>query len=158
MFEDFVAELDQSLRASPVYVIIDRLTDGLIGYVQSYNTSVWDRWTYVMAYVIEDYRGKPHFPEAAVLSLDVLFKWFPLEKIYIEMYEFAHWQHILPTLGFVEEGSTPNHFWFDGRYWGLTKFALYRERWREAKERMLDILKVRQQLEEPALASERQRV
>jgi RimJ/RimL family protein N-acetyltransferase len=148
-YEEFIAEFEQSLRNSLFMAIIDRETDRLIGYSQTYNASPWDRWVFAAVYVTEAYRGKAHFPETAMLAMDVFFKWFPLEKVYVEVYEFAHWAHILPPLGFVEEGFTPNHFWHDGRYWGLTKYALYRERWPEARERMQDILNVRQRLEEP---------
>jgi RimJ/RimL family protein N-acetyltransferase len=152
IYEDFVTEFEQLARNSLFMVVVDLETERLIGYGQGYNASPWDHWSYMAAYVIEEYRGKPHFAETAVLALDILFKWFPLDKIYLEVYEFAHWSHILPPLGFVEEGFTPNHFWHDGRYWGLTKYALYRERWPEARERMQDILNVRQKLEEPIAA------
>jgi RimJ/RimL family protein N-acetyltransferase len=134
VFEQFIAEFEQTIKDSLFMVVIDRESERLIGYGQSYNASPWDRWLYLAAYVVEHYRNMPHFPEAAILSLDVLFRWYPLEKIYLEVYDFASWAQLLPQVGFVEEGYTPNHFWHDGRYWGLTRYALYRDRWSKSSE------------------------
>jgi len=150
-YEEFVTGLEQSLRTTNLLIVIDQATERMIGYVQSYGDSPWDRWTYVAGYLLPKYRVRPHFPETMLLCLDAWFRWFPLNKIYIEVYEFAENLHqMLPVLGFVEEGTTPDHFWHGGRYWGLTKYALYRERWPEGRERLVDILKVRDRLEEPA--------
>ncbi len=150
-FEEFVAETDQGARNGLLLVIIDRASDQLIGYAQQYNTNFWDRWAYLAAYLVEEFRGQPHFPETMLMSMDALFKWFPLNKIYGEVYEFAQNLHqLLPALGFVEEGYVPDHFWHNGRSWGLTRWALYRERWPEARERLVDILRVREQFDKEA--------
>lgn len=150
-YEEFVAGLEQTLLKSTMLAVIDKMTDRLVGYCQSYGDSPWDRWAYVAAYLVPKYRVRPHFPEAVLLCLEALFKWYPLNKVYIEAYEFAENLHqMLPVLGFVEEGTTPDHFWHGDRYWGLTRYALYRERWPEGRDRLVDILRIRDKLEEPS--------
>ena len=52
-----------------------------------------------------------------------------------------------PGPGFVEEGFTPEHFWFEGRSWGVYRLALYRDRWSEVRERVADLLQVREQFD-----------
>jgi RimJ/RimL family protein N-acetyltransferase len=145
-YEEFAAGLEQALSTSLFYGVIDLTTDRPIGYAQTYNPSPWDRWLYAAFYLIPQYRGQPHFMEAALLSLDALFRWYPIHKVYTEVYEFAENVHrILSALGFVEEGYTPNHFWYDGRYWGLWRFALYAESWPQCRERSQGVLKAREE-------------
>lgn len=144
-FEEFVSEMDVLLRNSLMMLVIDKETGIPIGYGQSYSTSTWDRWTYVAAYLVPQFRGLPHFPETLLLAVDLLFKWQPLNKLYVEVYEFAgHLYQLLPALGFVEEGTTPNHYWHDGQFWSVTRMALYRDRWVEGRKVVSDILKVRE--------------
>lgn len=150
-FEEFSTWLDQTLLTSSVYVVVDTTSDEPVGYAQTYNPSPWDQWVYVGFYLVPPFRGRPHFLEAAELSLDALFRWFPVRKVYAEVYEFAeNIDAILRAMGFVEEGFTPNHFWHEGRYWGLWRFALYGDNWPETRQLIRGLLQVREQISQSA--------
>lgn len=68
--------------------------------------------------------------------MDYLFTCFPYRKVYAETYEFnSDSRRALENGGFVQEGHFRQHVWYDGRYWDLYKYALYREWWPATRER-----------------------
>lgn len=68
--------------------------------------------------------------EGALLFIQYLFDHWPLRKIYLEVPEYN--EDLLRgfTGGILlEEGRFADHFFFDGRYWSLVTYALYRDAW-----------------------------
>jgi hypothetical protein len=76
--------------------------------------------------------------------LDLLFKYFPIRKIYADVFEYNEESYDLLVShgGFREEARLPNHIWYESRYWALIKLALYREDYYEWRERTNRILQV----------------
>jgi RimJ/RimL family protein N-acetyltransferase len=75
---------------------------------------------------------------ATALIIDYLFRQFPLRKIYFEVFGFnpavaRMWR----KLGLPEEGLLKGDRYWDGTYWDLHIFALYREMWPDIRARVL---------------------
>jgi diamine N-acetyltransferase len=75
---------------------------------------------------------------ATALLTDHLFKQLPLRKIYFDVFDFNPLVvRIWRKLGLVEEGLLKGDRFWDGTYWDLHIFALYREAWPELRARIL---------------------
>ena len=148
-YEQFVAELEPMLAQS-VLLLIRKASDNTpIGYALTYQMNPWDGWLFVGTYVEPEYRLKGHGGEAALLCIDALFRWYPIRKIYTEIYEFAEpLLRLVQAMGFREVGYQPDHYWYEDQFWGIYRMALTRERWQEQKENFGAILDVQQQYEE----------
>jgi RimJ/RimL family protein N-acetyltransferase len=144
-FEEFVADLERALPQALLLLVVDRDSDKLIGYAQAYDLRPWDGHLQVGFYLEPPFRRRPHFPEATLLVLETLFRWYPLRKAYVEVYEFADGlRQMLARLGFREEGFTPDHFWHDGRSWGVHRMALYAQEMPLLKEELSRMLSARE--------------
>ncbi len=100
-------------------------------------------WCSALFYVTRQYRKGPYPAEAGIMLVDLLFKYFPLRKIYGDVFEYNEDSYnILLNGGFREEARLPNHIWYESRYWSVIKLALYREDYYEGRERMDRILQV----------------
>lgn len=148
-YEQFVAELEPMLALS-ILLLVRKATSGdPIGYALAYRIDPWDGWMTVGLYVEPEYRLKGHGGEAALLCIDSLFRWFPVRKIYAEIYEFAELVlQMLRTMGFEEVAYLPEHFWHEDRLWGLHHMALTRERWQVQREHFAAITTVQRQYDE----------
>jgi RimJ/RimL family protein N-acetyltransferase len=153
-YEEFVADLEPFLRNAMVLLVEDAKRRSPIGYAMAYNITPWDGWLTVAIYVEEAYRLKGHGGEAALLCVDGLFRWFPLRRIYTEIYDFAEpLVRLVRAMGFEEVGNLPDHFWYDDRYWSLHSMALTRERWETQREHLGAILDVQRRYDELARPS-----
>jgi diamine N-acetyltransferase len=75
---------------------------------------------------------------ATALFIDFLFKQQPLRKIYFEVFDFNPVVvRIWRKLGLVEEGLLKGDRYWDGMYWDLHIFALYRDAWPDIRARVL---------------------
>jgi RimJ/RimL family protein N-acetyltransferase len=134
--------VESTLRETQSYLIT--LPDGQpIGFLQAYDMNLVEGWCSALFYVTREYRRGPHPAEAGLILVDVLFKYFPLRKIYGDVFEYNEDSYkILVNGGFREEARLPNHIWYESRYWSVIKLALYREDYYEGRERMDRILQV----------------
>lgn len=142
-YEQWLAELDEMLGRSMLLLILDAATEIPVGYVQAHDINPLDAWLHFSVYAIKEYRGQGHHLEAMVMGGDIMFDWYPVRKIYADIYEFN--QPLVDrqrALGFVDEAFIPDHIWYKDRYWGLYRMALYREKWPEARTRALDLILV----------------
>lgn len=154
-YEEFVADLEPLLRTSIMLLIRENRGGSPIGYALAYNMTPWDGWLTVGIYVEEEYRLKGHGGEAALLCIDALFRWFPLRRIYTEIYDFAEpIVRLVEAMGFEEVGCLPEHYWHQDRHWDLHTMMLTRERWRRQRENFEGILLVQQQYEALSRARE----
>ena len=142
-YQEFAARVEASLRESQSY-LITLATGTPIGFCQAYDLNLVEGWCSFLVYVVRPYRKMPHPAEATIILLDLLFKYFPLRKIYADVFEYnTDSYNILTNHGcFREEARLPNHIWYESRYWSVLKLAVYREDYYEARERMDRILQV----------------
>jgi hypothetical protein len=72
------------------------------------------------------------------LLLRHLFTCWPLRKVYLDVPEY-NLDQFASAIGryFVEEGRLRDHWFYDGQHWDEVKLALYRDRWEEARARLL---------------------
>ena len=75
---------------------------------------------------------------ATALLTDYLFRQLPLRKIYFEVFDFnPAVVRIWRKLRLPEEGLLKGDRYWDGTYWDLHIFALYREAWPDVRARVL---------------------
>jgi RimJ/RimL family protein N-acetyltransferase len=75
---------------------------------------------------------------ATGLFMDWLFEALPFRKVYHEVFAYnASVVRIWRKLGLVEEGVLKADRFWNGRYWDLHIFALYREQWYDMRPRVL---------------------
>jgi RimJ/RimL family protein N-acetyltransferase len=102
-------------------------SDQVAGLVVAYNASPQDDFCYLA--VITDRRFGSGTIEAIALFLRYLFRHWPMRKVYLESLEFNADQYSSAVkFGlFKEEGRLKAHHFFDGKYWDLITYAMYRE-------------------------------
>lgn len=101
--------------------------DTFAGLVVAYNANPQDNFCYLA--VMTDKRFGAGSVEAVALFLRYLFRYWPIRKVYVEALEFNLPQYASAIrLGlFKEEARFKNHAFFNGRYWDLFVYAIYRE-------------------------------
>jgi RimJ/RimL family protein N-acetyltransferase len=148
-YEEFVRELEGVLGAGMLLLVEEAKGSRPIGYVVAHAMNPWDGWMSVGMYVEPGYRYRGHGGEAALLCVDALFRLFPLRKVQTEVYEFAEpLLRMVRAMGFEEAGYLRDHYWHEGRMWGLYHMVLYRERWEEVRERFAGIVEVQRRYDE----------
>jgi RimJ/RimL family protein N-acetyltransferase len=142
-YQEFVARIERSLSETQSYLVSERATEAPIGFCQAYDMNLSEGWGSFLLFMSEDYRKRPHAAEAALILLDLMFKYFPLRKIYADSFEYNRDSYdILINSGFREEARLPNHIWYEDRYWAIIKLALYREDFNVERERVARLLQL----------------
>jgi diamine N-acetyltransferase len=109
-----------------------------VGWVMSCDGYPEHGFTKVHTILQEDNVGHGVGVAATALLIDYLFKQLPLRKIYFEVFDFnpavvRMWR----KLGLAEEGLLKGDRFWDGTYWDLHIFAMYREEWPDIRARVL---------------------
>ncbi len=146
-YQEFVARLERTLHETQSYVIAERHSEAPIGFCQAYDMNLAEGWASFLLHVAPEFRRRPHPAEAGLILLDLLFKYFPLRKVYADVFEYnVESYDILVNHGFREEARLPNHLWYEDRYWSVIKLALYREDYYEGRQRMDHILQAQHEV------------
>jgi RimJ/RimL family protein N-acetyltransferase len=148
-YEQFVSEFEHLLPSSTLLLVLDRKSGSAIGYAMSYNPEPSSGSLSVGIFIESEYRLKGHGGEAALLCVNAVFRWFPVRRIFTEIYDFADdVMRLAQAMGFEESGYLPDHYWHEDRFWGLHRMMLARERWEALRERFADILRIERQYRE----------
>ena len=111
-YEEFVSEMDRTLRQAITLMVLNKADNEPIGFVQAYNLNLEAGWCFTMMYADRQYRQSSQRVEAHVAFLDFLFRSLPLRKVYHEVHEFnLDSTRILQSGGFEEEGRFRQHVW-----------------------------------------------
>lgn len=127
-----------------VFLFINRKQDNEpVGFIYSYNYNSIDGYLSTTLFIDKKCRNKAVGPEAGALFFDYLFKYYPIRKIYSDVFDYNEAsKSFLNSSGFVHEGKLAQHRYFDGKYHDLNMFALYRdtyyEKWSKFKKRFSD--------------------
>lgn len=98
-----------------------------IGTIYTLNLNQIDGYVFIGTYIDEQHERMGYGAEAVALLVHYLFKFFPIHKIYFEV--FAYNKLSLSTLRnaeFVEEGHFKEHRFIDGARYDVIRFAACR--------------------------------
>ena len=142
-WEQFVAEFEADLHTTVTLLILRKRNRQPIGFLQAYNLNQADGWTYILEYLVPEARIAGSGAEALLLFGEYLFGYFPLRKLYAEVYEYN--DYVLRGLvkaGFSEEGRSLRHVWHGDRYWDLVHLGYFREEWERLRPHIHRILAI----------------
>ncbi len=109
-----------------------------IGFVYSYDANLVDGFVFATMYLEPASRGISLGAKVGMVFSDYLFAYFPLRKIYCEVYEYnLKSKSALEHAGFELEGAFKAHRFFRGKFHTLYRYALYRESFYERFDRLL---------------------
>jgi RimJ/RimL family protein N-acetyltransferase len=109
-----------------------------IGLVFDYSRTLEDGTTKVTALLQEKKVGHGGGVIATALLIDWLLQSVPLRKVYLEVYAYnPRVVRMLRKVGLAEEGVLKGNRFWNGAYWDLHMFALYREAWPDVRARIL---------------------
>lgn len=131
-FGEFDAEISRLLKTSVDMwmMMVSKADSQSVGFVYNYDTSIIDGYTFLTMFVAPDLHSRGLGTAAGALFIDYLMSYFPLRKVYADIYEFnTHSLAFVKAHNFAEEGHFPSHRFFGGEYHGLYRFALYRDCW-----------------------------
>lgn len=125
--EEFRAEFIQWMKHYQVFLMV--LYQGTsCGFAYTYDENLLDGHLFVAMYLEASHRGQGIGAKAGVLFGDFLFAYFPIHKIYADV--FAYNGQVIEALkkgGFVVEGIFRRHRFYRGEYHTMYRLALYRE-------------------------------
>lgn len=108
------------------YFIITDMQNEPIGFIYTTQYHPWDHHLYITIYIKKKYRRTLVAAEAGILTVDYLFKYYKLKKIYTMVYDYNdESRNYQITGGFVEEGLMRQHRFYNGEYHDVHLMALY---------------------------------
>jgi len=117
-----------------------------VGLAFDYDRTLDDGWTRVTTLVQEESIGHGAGVIGACLFMEWLFQTFPLRKMYHEV--FGYNDNVIRMwrkLGLTEEAVLKGDRYWNGAYWDLHVFALYREAWPAVRGRVIRVPGARRQ-------------
>jgi RimJ/RimL family protein N-acetyltransferase len=87
-FEEFMEEMEATIRTSNVLTIVDMRSDRAIGVVQAYGMNAVDQYASILMYLEPRSWSRGYGVEAGILFTRYLFKNYGLRKIYAEVVSF----------------------------------------------------------------------
>lgn len=109
-------------------VIKDNKTAEIIGQVFAYNQSIQNQHIFIGVFISREKRKFSYGVEATAVFVKYLFYYFSVHKIYYEIFEFNKSSFdVVSKCGFGNEGAFLDHINFNGRFWTLYRFAMYRK-------------------------------
>ena len=126
-----------------VFLMVLNSKNEAVGFVYSYDISLADGFVFITLFLEPSNRKSGLGAKAAMLFCDYLFAYYPLRKIYCDIFEYN--TKSLATLknsGFEVEGALKKHRFFQGRYHTLYRLALYREKFFEKFGSMVHKIKL----------------
>lgn len=124
-FYDFVNFILEMRRASEMRLFVGH-DESPLGYVQLYGAVPSTKTAFLTIYLSSQARSLQVTEEALTLSTRWALESAPLRKIYYEAFSFEeHTLEALITAGFVDEATTPSHYWYRDKYWPRIRMAYY---------------------------------
>lgn len=123
------------------FLVVDRADGSRLGMVQLLGLHERHRFAYLSTFFGAEAQQKAWPLEGIALFLRYVFAAFQLRKIYVESLspETEQYKSLIGDF-FVEEGVLRQHENVFGTYYDMHIFAIYRERWAIAEERIFRLL------------------
>lgn len=129
-FDSFCQNFTKALhgRIHTYLLIKDSTKSNAIGFIYSYNYSVADGLIFITINILPEYQNKLYGAEAGVKFVNYLFKYFPIRKIYFDVFEYNDKSNdLLTSMGFKLEGEFKEHKFYNGNYYSLYRYAVFRK-------------------------------
>ena len=98
------------------------------GFIYSYNYSVIDGYLWVSLYIVPEKHHVSLGTEAFVLFMKYLFGYFPIRKVYFDVFEYNNESiRIIRHAEFNEEAKYIDHKFFNGTYHTLYTFSITKD-------------------------------
>ena len=109
------------------FIVKDKKSEGLIGYVHNYDFSLIDGHCKLSVYIDREYRNTGIGGFVAVRFLKYLFTKYPLRKVYSTIYDY-NYESLTSNLaaGFIEEGVINEYRYHDGKYYAIHYLSMSR--------------------------------
>jgi RimJ/RimL family protein N-acetyltransferase len=122
------------------YIIDRRESPAFVGLVTAYNADFRNGHASLAITTTAALENKGWPIEGALLLIRLLFKRFPIRKLYFESLEF-NYQRFKSGAGslFHVEGKRAQHYYYNGEYWDAYTLAVYRETAEREVPRLLGI-------------------
>lgn len=131
--ELFRTWLEEVLKSSfHDFAVIKMDSDEIIGFLHNYQFSLKDGHCKLAECVKRNYRGSGLGAMAALIFMHQLFEMYPLRKMYLTVYDYN-----LESLrnnvraGFCEEGKIRSYKYYNGQYYDMHYYSIYREKFYE---------------------------
>lgn len=129
--EEFLQEWWSDIASTwhEVLIIERRRSSEAVGFLFNYDTQFTDGHTTVTIFTDRLFRSGPYAAEAFTLFVQHLFSSFSFRKIYLNTYDYNEAaKRILDRAREVKlEGVFPQHRYWDGRWYVLYRYAVYRD-------------------------------
>ena len=129
-YNQFIEHFQTELRRfyHVYFIILDKKSKLPVGFVYSYNFNRSDGLLYETIYICPKYQSRGYGAEAGLLFSNYLFCFFPIRKIYCDVYGYnSKSQQLLKGVGFKLEGQLREHRYFNGAYHDMYRFATFRD-------------------------------
>jgi RimJ/RimL family protein N-acetyltransferase len=126
---DYAEEIRNDNTRGVQRLAVEEIRSGeLVGHVFAYGYDPQNGHTFVGVFLCREKRRLGYGVEALALFLQYAFAYFPLVKVYMDVYEFnTQSLHLSRNVGLHQEGEYQKHISYGGRRWTLFRFAMYRE-------------------------------
>ncbi len=111
------------------FMLIKNLKDDkIIGFIYSFRYKPNDGTLYTTVYISKDYRNKIYGVKAGLIFYKFLFEKYTIRKIYCCIYSYNDTMiNIAEKGGYRLEGKLLNHKYYNGKYYDMFIYALYKE-------------------------------
>jgi len=117
--------------------LIQNTQDEPAGFTYSYDANLVDGYVFTTTFLQPGHRERGLGAKAGLLFYDYLFAYFPIRKLYADVFEYNKASlSLLKNAGFEVEGTFKHHRFFGGQYWTLYRLALYRETFYSKKAKL----------------------
>lgn len=129
-YDEFIEKFKKDMETvyRHFYIVCTIDTFEKIGFIYSYNAHSGDGYVYTSVYLTEKYRQSLFGAEAGLLYYCHLFRYFNYRKIYSEVYDYNRASNkFLISAAFSLEGKLKKHRYYNGKFYDLNIYAVYRE-------------------------------
>lgn len=128
--EEYIEVMESRLEGYyHVFLLIINHEDKPIGFIYSYDANAVDGFAFVTTFLEPESRRLGLGAKAGLLFYDYLFAYYPLRKIYCDVFEYNDESlSALKHAGFEIEGKFREHRFFQGKHHMMYRLAIYRER------------------------------
>lgn len=114
------------------FLIITKSNENHAGFIYSYDANLVDGFVFVTTFLKPSSRQSGLGAKAGILFYNYLFSYYPLRKIYCDVFEYNEESlSALRKASFIIEGTFHKHRFFRGNYYTMYRLALYREQFYE---------------------------
>lgn len=156
--ESFRERFEQKLRSyyHSFFMIQNGDKDQPTGFTYSFDFNPIDGFIFFTTFIDQDHRERKVATNSNILFFDYLFSYFPLRKIYTDIYSYN-----IPSFTAMQkssahiEGEFQKHRFFRGEYHSLFRFAIYREEfYGQVRERDEMDLEMRLKINDPKIGAD----